>query len=579
MGQTLTNPVALTWASLPGGTGAGDNGRAGGGGVNDYRAAASAQVVVDEQASISAVKTVSDLNGGFVLPGDTLEYTVVIRNTNVPLTGVVFTDPIPAHSTYVPGSVTSTKGNATLPGNPITVPIGDLASGETVTITFRVTINPGTPPFTVISNQGRVDSDQTVPRPTDADNNPLNGFQPTEVVVGSTPQDLNGLYATKTVRRLVDADGSGSVSVGDTMRYTVRLYNLGTAALTNVFLRDVIPAGLNYLNGSATITGGGSVMVTAPNLSAAVPVIPAGGLATLEFDVIVTVAGPFVNQGTTGSDQTAPRLTDSDGTEANGFQPTEFTAVNPGNLGAPNLAAEKTALNAEDLNGNGLVNPGEAVDYIVTVQNRGSAAAVDVRLSDPLPPWTAPVPGSVTTTAGVVVSESPVTVNIGSIAPGETVTVRYRVRLDAGTPHGTFVTNTATITPGGLSPLQAQASTLVVSAPTSVGALCGSVYKDCDEDGQRDPLERGLSGVTVYLLHENGTWLASATTNFLGVYRFNSVPVGAYTVQTVVPAGYTSSGPTTRPVTIAEEQTSQASFALRVCDGCIKKVYLPLIVK
>ena len=136
---------------------------------------------------------------------------------------------------------------------------------------------------------------------------------------------------------------------------------------------------------------------------------------------------------------------------------------------------------------------GEAVDYIVTVQNRGSAAAVDVRLSDPLPPWTAPVAGSDHHGRRGGLGK-PSDGKHGSIAPGETVTVRYRVRLDAGTPHGTFVTNTATITPGGLSPLQAQASTLVVSAPTSVGALCGSVYKDCDEDGQRDPLERASAG-------------------------------------------------------------------------------------
>ena len=212
------------------------------------------------------------------------------------------------------------------------------------------------------------------------------------------------------------------------------------------------------------------------------------------------------------------------------------------------------------------------------MQNRGSREATDVRLNDPVPVRTSLVAGSVTTSQGVVVSEIPVAINVGTVSPGQVVTVRFRVRIDPDTPQGTFVVNTATVTQAGFSPIQAQESTLVVSAPTAIGSLCGSIFKDCDEDGTRDPLERGLSGVTVYLLHENGTWLASATTNFLGVYTFNNVPVGDYTVQEIVPSGFSAAGPMALPVSIAEGQTAHASFALRVCDGCIKKIFLPLIL-
>jgi len=239
---------------------------------------------------------------------------------------------------------------------------------------------------------------------------------------------------------------------------------------------------------------------------------------------------------------------------------------------------DKTSVLAEDLNGDGLANPGETIDYLIIIRNIGSRVANDVRLSDPIPAWTTLGTGSVSTSSGAVVSENPVTINMGPISAGGVVTVRFRVRINPSTPHGSFVVNTATVTQAGFGPIQAQESTLVVSAPTAIGTLCGSVFKDCDEDGIRDPLERGLSGVTVYLIHENGTWLASATTNFLGVYRFSVVSVGPYTVQELVPPGYTAAGPTMLPVTITEGQTAHASFALRVCDGCIKKIYLPLIM-
>jgi uncharacterized repeat protein (TIGR01451 family) len=51
-------------------------------------------------------KTVQDLNGGDVLPGDVLEYTISFTNTGLDgATNVVLRDPIPAHTQYVPGSL------------------------------------------------------------------------------------------------------------------------------------------------------------------------------------------------------------------------------------------------------------------------------------------------------------------------------------------------------------------------------------------------------------------------------------------------------------------------------------------
>ena len=107
-------------------------------------------------------------------------------------------------------------------------------------------------PGTVISNQGAVDSEETVPTPTDADGVPGNGAQPTLITVGGTPTPAAALYAEKLVALQADNDASGTITQGDRMRYTIVLHNIGGGMLTNVAFSDIIPAGLTYVDGSAS---------------------------------------------------------------------------------------------------------------------------------------------------------------------------------------------------------------------------------------------------------------------------------------------------------------------------------------
>ena len=260
VGVPLVNSVAGSYASQPGATGAPSSGRNGSGGVNDYAVVASAAVTPNANAFIDARKTVAiavDADGsGNLTPGDTLEYTVVLTNTNGAATGVVFTDPIPGRTSYVPGSATTTRGTIAASASLLTVNVGAMGSGDTVTITFRVTVDAGTPTGTVISNQGSVDSDQTVPEPTDVDGIDANGDQPTDIVVGGSPTPASALYAEKYVALADDADASGSVTQGDRMRYTVVLSNVGSAPLADAAFGDTIPVGLAYVPGSAVASAG-----------------------------------------------------------------------------------------------------------------------------------------------------------------------------------------------------------------------------------------------------------------------------------------------------------------------------------
>ena len=86
----------------------------------------------------------------------------------------------------------------------------------------------------------------------------------------------------------------------------------------------------------------------------------------------------------------------------------------------------------------------------------------------------------------------------------------------------------------------------------------GRVFLDGDGDGRADRNERGLRGVTVELLDEDGNVIASAITGRDGSYAFDDLELGVYTVRIILPRGWqeTTRGPYEIDLTRAEEFSS-----------------------
>ncbi len=210
------------------------------------------------------VQIYQDLFGtaGIVDPGDVLRYTIDISNTGaIPATGAVLTDAVPPNTTYVANSL-RLNGAALAPDSGILPLIaglsvqssdnpgpGIVSPGQSAAITFEVTVNAGTPPGTVISNQGTLTSTELPPELTDADGLPSNGRQPTIIVVG----DVQLL----TITASVSVVGGGPALAGSELEYVIRTTNYGSQAATQMVITDDLGPPLDsqvtYLPGLGTL--------------------------------------------------------------------------------------------------------------------------------------------------------------------------------------------------------------------------------------------------------------------------------------------------------------------------------------
>jgi len=177
----------------------------------------------------------------------------------------------------------------------------------------------------------------------------------------------------------------------------------------------------------------------------------------------------YANRGTASSDQTGSMPSDGNGDQSDGYQETVFESVASSGTGGPSIDVQKRWRLVGDSNADAEVNPGEMLEYTIAIGNSGSSTANDVRLQDPIPANTSLVAGSVVASQGLVLSEDPMSVNIGSIEPGAWVTVTFRVVIFSALPTGTSVANTATVTLSGQDPVDAIAITDVVSRPNVYG--------------------------------------------------------------------------------------------------------------
>ncbi|MCK7509896.1 MAG: DUF11 domain-containing protein [Desulfobacterales bacterium] len=383
-------------------------------------------VLITSAPAFQVLKVSDDLTGdpADLMPGDTLRYTITVKNIgNENATGVSLRDQIPANTSYVAGSTTlngaavaDVAGTSPLVGSflinapaPENTTPGFMRADATATtanvatITFDVTINANVPTGTVISNQGFVNgSGATAAVPEQPSDDPATpaADDPTLDTVGNQPS----IYAVKTVQIQVDNGAPGIVEIGDVLRYTFTITNSGAGPATGVALVDQLPNDTTYVANSFRLNGlavagafppaqPGGVAISSSDLTPPLPgpgagILTVGGTATVTFDVTVTSLPPvdpvvnarvISNQGTVVSGELPPQLTDADGNPTNGEQPTQIV------VGAGQVLVISKQVTVV---GGGAVVVGAQLEYTVTVRNISPVNATEVVLTDAVPPNT-----------------------------------------------------------------------------------------------------------------------------------------------------------------------------------------------
>lgn len=128
--------------------------------TNNNVEAVTTPIIVGSPSDLStSTKSVVDLNGGMILPGDILEYTITLKETNsVAATGIDVTDLIDTDLTSFAYQNTTCGGTATTNFSFGTFTISDLTvpANGSCNVVFRATIRPSTSAGTKIDNTANI---------------------------------------------------------------------------------------------------------------------------------------------------------------------------------------------------------------------------------------------------------------------------------------------------------------------------------------------------------------------------------------------------------------------------------------
>ena len=375
----------------------------------------------------SSTKTAVDANGAPLVPGDTVDYVVTIKNTRNRDAHVVVTDDLPAQVQgcvllQAPtGTTCSSTGGAFGSGQLVTPKVVVAAGGGTVTLRFSVKVRTSAADGSLVVNSASLAADEL--------KNPVR-------VTSNGLTVVNRPVLSQSTKSVVDLNG-GNVEPGDVLRYTLVVKNTGTQAASNVVVTNPLPAHLVQVQPMrGGLQGGGKITWNAATTPALATVAP-GGQATLVFDATVqtpTVDGTVIaNQANVACDQIPGGVpTDNPATQAVD-NPTKVTVVS-----APVFTG--TTKTATDLNG-GQLRPGDRVHYTLTVRNTGNAQGTQVVVTDAIDPnLTAVTPGN-----GGSFAAGRITWTLGTVglSPGGDVQLGFDATVATPLPNGTVISNQA----------------------------------------------------------------------------------------------------------------------------------------
>ncbi|WP_226668707.1 isopeptide-forming domain-containing fimbrial protein [Microbulbifer aggregans] len=341
-------------------------------------------------------------------PGETISWDIVVTNEgNQDGTGVVVTDTLPTGDYFDAGFIASNGGIVDLDAGTVTWNIGDLAAGDSITLTLTTTVNENVPPFLLPTqvNSVEVTDDGT------------NGEDPTP----ENNRDEEEFDITLVDLAIAKTDDGITTSPGGLVVYTLSYANIGGFDAEDTFITETLPDNVTFdaANSDPRWVDQGDGTFTLD-----LGTVASGETGSVTFAVIVDNPLPAGVEeifntteidygGGNGPDQNLENNTNDDTTPV---------------IAQPDYVIDKIE-NFEDP-----AHPGDTISWTIEVSNQGNQDGTGVVVTDTLPDtslfseFTASDGGVIDLNAGTV------TWDIGDLAAGESLTLTLTAVVSDSVP-------------------------------------------------------------------------------------------------------------------------------------------------
>ncbi len=323
------------------------------------------------------VKNLTQNSGTFVKQttanaGDRLAYQITVTANGGKVTNVTLTDTLPTYFNFTSGSARLNLNNFSDSFTSSNVNIGSLNAGSTSTIYFEGTVNSSMPVGqTNMVNTASVSGDR------------LGTVSDSATVTVNVNGGGSG-YAQLSINKLVrNTSGNGSsgfqdntnAQANDNLSFQITVNNTGTTTLNNVYISDIMPAGLAFRPGSVRLdnsTGSDSIFNNRFSLGS----MSAGQQHVITFDAYVgtSTSSTLINVAQAGADNYS-QVQDS---------ASVFVSQVAGSF--VNITQSKRAYNnTKNIDATAVVaDKGNVITYTLTIVNNGNAPATNYTISDDL---------------------------------------------------------------------------------------------------------------------------------------------------------------------------------------------------
>ncbi|MBP7272216.1 MAG: T9SS type A sorting domain-containing protein [Saprospiraceae bacterium] len=502
-------------------------------------------------AGYKSAKLTNDADGnGIPSIGDTVTYTIHFVNSGATnITNFQITDGLGSMLTRA-GSMTGSASigsnftlNSAYNGTTTTTMLGSgvsLIAGGYIQITLPVRILETASASTVTNqavgsgealsatNSDAVDADAVandcdpptgVTVPSGSINQTCSaGLDATTFSVPAGNTNLRGFLSVKLQN---DIDGSGSVSIGDTLVYTMLYQNLGNLSINDFNIDFPLPTGLQIRSRSLSGTAGSTLSLnTAYNGTSnttvlnSANILGANGAVTITYKVLVTSAASGLTlstQATASGSNTVSKQTDAIDDDAtinncdppSGITPPTGSIAQSCTIGADatliSVAAGSTDLKGylsvklqNDMDGNSIPSIGDTLVYTMVYRNLGNITATNFNIDFPLPTGVVLRSRSISGTGGSTLtlntsyngtSNTTVLNTSNTLAANGTVTITYKVVVNSVASEQTLsAQSTATSTEQTTilsDAIDADAAINNCDPPSGVTAPAGSITQSC----------------------------------------------------------------------------------------------------